>query len=181
MESIARLELQVSPGNELPDQTRREIVDLCTLAFEEDLESLLASFKGSVHVLGRLEPTLVTHALWVTRWLQAGTGMLMRTAYVEAVATDPSFRGRGYATSVMHRIAEEIEDYDLGGLAPFSVSYYARMGWERWRGPLFIRTEDGLLPTPDEENVMILRLPNTPHLDLDVPLSAEWRKGELWY
>jgi hypothetical protein len=28
--------------------------------------------------------------------------------------------------------------------------------------------------------VMILRLPCTPPLDLDAPLSAEWREGELW-
>ena len=37
-----------------------------------------------------------------------------------------------------------------------------------------------LQPTPDE-TVMILRLPRTPpDLDLDAPLSAEWRRGELW-
>jgi hypothetical protein len=35
-------------------------------------------------------------------------------------------------------------------------------------------------PTPDE-TVMILRLRATPaDLDLHAPLSAEWRRGELW-
>jgi aminoglycoside 2'-N-acetyltransferase I len=80
----------------------------------------------------------------------------------------------------MKRLAQEIRAYDLGGLSPFSVAYYARLGWELWRGPLFIRTDDGLLPTLEAEDVMILRLPNTPDLDLDAPLSAEWREGELW-
>jgi hypothetical protein len=28
--------------------------------------------------------------------------------------------------------------------------------------------------------VMILRLPRTPPLDLDAPLSIEWREGDLW-
>lgn len=55
----------------------------------------------------------------------------------------------------------------------------ARLGWETWRGPLFIRTADGLLPTPDED-VMIRRLPRTPALDVTQSLSAEWRQGELW-
>jgi len=53
------------------------------------------------------------------------------------------------------------------------------MGWQSWRGPLAIRTEAGLLATPGEA-VMILRLPHTPPLALDGPLSAEWRIGELW-
>jgi aminoglycoside 2'-N-acetyltransferase I len=57
------------------------------------------------------------------------------------------------------------------------VNYGSR---ELWRGPLFIRTGARLDPTP-EESVMILRLERTPaDLDLDEPLSAEWRTAELW-
>jgi aminoglycoside 2'-N-acetyltransferase I len=175
-----RLQLEVVSNDLLSPQTRSEVVALCTRAFEENYSPLLAPLHGAVHVLGRLGPKLVTHALWVTRWLQAGTKPIMRTAYVEAVATEQAYRRRGFATAVMKRLAQEIRAYDLGGLSPFSVAYYARLGWELWRGPLFIRTDDGLLPTLEAEDVMILRLPNTPDLDLDAPLSAEWREGELW-
>ena len=110
----------------------------------------------------------------------------MRTAYVEGVATEEAYRNRGFATAIMKRVAKEIQDFDLAGLSPFSVTYYERLGWELWRGPLFIRTDDGLLPSPEDEEVMILRLPSDvirphiPDLDLDAPLSAEWREGELW-
>jgi hypothetical protein len=72
------------------------------------------------------------------------------------------------------------QGFDLGGLSPFSVDYYARLGWERWRGPLAIRSETGLQPSPSDECAMILRLPKTPALNLDAQLSAEWRRGELW-
>ena len=123
---------------------------------------------------------LVSHALWLTRWLQADEGPLLRTAYVEAVATEKAFRGLGYASAIMKRVEEEIQGYDLGALSPFSVAYYERLGWELWRGPLYIRTEKGLVPTPSDEHVMILRLPKTPALDVNVSLSAEWREGELW-
>ena len=45
--------------------------------------------------------------------------------------------------------------------------------------PLVIRTDKGLLPTP-KDRVMVLRLPRTPKLDVEAPLTAEWREGELW-
>jgi aminoglycoside 2'-N-acetyltransferase I len=176
----SRLQLEVISGDLLPPQIRSEVTALCTRAFEEDFYSLMATFHGAVHVLGRLGPKLVTHALWVTRWLQVGTNPVLRTAYIEAVATEKAYRNRGFATAVMKRVANEIRDFDLGGLSPFSVAFYERLGWERWRGPLFIRTDAGLVPSPADEEVMVLRLPQTPLLDLGAPLSAEWREGELW-
>jgi len=94
--------------------------------------------------------------------------------------TEEAYRDRGFATAMMRRLASEIRDFDLAALSPFSVAYYERLGWELWRGPLWIRTEDGPLPSPADEAVMILRLPHTPILDLRQPLSAEWREGELW-
>jgi aminoglycoside 2'-N-acetyltransferase I len=122
---------------------------------------------------------LISHALWITRRLQINAGPILRTAYVEAVATDEKFRGRGFATAIMQRLAEEIQDYEIGGLSPADTTLYARLGWEFWQGPLFTRAKDGLVPNPGEA-VMILRLPNTPDIDLYAPLSIEWQKGEVW-
>ncbi len=107
-------------------------------------------------------------------------GSQLRPQHFEAVATDKTFRRRGFAQAVMERVVEEIQDFDLGGLSPFSVDYYQRLGWELWRGPLFIRTERSLEPSPEYEEVMIYRFPKTPKLDLSAPLSAEWREGQLW-
>jgi len=104
----------------------------------------------------------------------------MHTAYIEMVATEKTYRSRGFVTAIMKCVADEIQDFDLGALSPFSVAYYERLGWELWRGPLFIRTDSGLIRTPRDGDVMILRLPRTPNLDVNAPLSAEWREGELW-
>jgi aminoglycoside 2'-N-acetyltransferase I len=95
------------------------------------------------------------------------------------VATEPEFQRRSFATRVMQQLASAITDFEIGALCPAEPELYAKLGWAYWRGPLFIRTENGLLPTP-EEKVMILRLPKTPELNLNLPLSAEWRDGELW-
>lgn len=80
----------------------------------------------------------------------------------------------------MHEISKHLTDYELGALSPSEADFYERLGWERWRGPLAIRTEKDLELTPEEEEVMILRLPHTPTLDLHARLTAEWRSGELW-
>lgn len=81
---------------------------------------------------------------------------------------------------MMKRLVEEIEDFDFAALSPFSVAYYARLGWELWCGPPCIQAEEGMVRTPRDGDVMIFRLSKTPDLDLNAPLSAEWREGELW-
>lgn len=174
------LRIKVVQGKFLSDLERRNIIALCTRAYGEDMEPTFSTFSDPTHVLGFYNGSLVSHALWITRLLQAGNLPPLRTAYVEAVATDPAWRNRGFATAIMRRIAAEVQDFDLAALSPFDMSYYSRLGWEKWQGPLFIRTQNGLEPSPEDEIVMILRLSKTPPLDLTQPLSAEWRKGELW-
>jgi GNAT superfamily N-acetyltransferase len=117
--------------------------------------------------------------MWITRWLQPQGQRPLKTAYVELVATHPSYRKRGYATAIMERLATEIADQELGGLSPASHRLYERLGWRVWRGPLFARTDSGTLATPGER-VMVLPLPRSPLLDLQAALSIEWRPGEVW-
>lgn len=174
-----QLSLDVIKGTDLSEQERYEVVALCSRAFETDYKVFLPTFIDATHILARRQGVLVSHALWITRWLQPGGFPPLHTAYVEGVATEKALRGYGYATAVMQGLAQEIRDFALGGLSPAEQELYLRLGWELWRGPLFIRTAGELIPTPDEV-VMILRLPKTPGLDLDAALSAEWREGELW-
>ena len=141
------------------------------------------------HVLARIDNRLVGHAMAVTRWLRAGDGPLLRTAYVELVATAQGFRNRGIGARVMRKVAEVAvnESYELAALCPADTDLYLYLGWERWQGQLYIRVsqerskEDRTLIATPEERIMILKLPRTPFLDLTLPLSAEWRHvGELW-
>jgi aminoglycoside 2'-N-acetyltransferase I len=173
------LKLEVIRDIHLTDEQRSAIHALCNRAYEEDLTSLFNTFTDTTYVLGYVGQSIVSHAMWVTRWLQPGNGPYLRTAYVEMVATDPYFQRRGFATSLMKRLVAEISEFELGGLYPAEPELYAKLGWVFWRGPLFIRKSGKFIPTPDEK-VMILRLPKTPTLDLSLPLSAEWREGEVW-
>jgi aminoglycoside 2'-N-acetyltransferase I len=171
--------ISIIASHDLSGVDRAAVIALCSRAFEMDFASLFNTFNEPMHMLARLDGVLVSHALWVTRWLQAGNGPLLRTAFVEAVATDPVNQKRGFATQVMQTLQAAIVEYDLAGLSTGIPAFYSRLGWQSWRGPLFVRTEVGLLETPND-SVMVLSLPHTPPLDLDGPLSAEWRVGELW-
>jgi aminoglycoside 2'-N-acetyltransferase I len=172
--------IEIVTSRSISQSTLLEICELCTEAYEEDFSGAFDALGPGVHVIGRSEGRVVSHAMWVDRALQPGRHAPLRTAYVEAVATKRQCQGRGFASQVLTRVAQEIGSYELGALSPSDDRFYARLGWELWRGPLFIRTDVGLDTTPDE-SVMILRLANTPgDLDLNDPLSAEWRPGELW-
>lgn len=177
----ARFAIQVVAHQALSMQQHDAVLQLCSTVYKEPLAPFEPWAEAAGHVLGYLDGELVSHAMWVDRWLQPAGLPRLCTAYVEAVATLQPYQQRGFGTAVMQRLQAEINDYDLGGLSenPDFRSWYQRLGWESWQGPLLIRSEQGLSPTPDE-HCMILRLPRTPLLDLAATLSAEWRTGELW-
>jgi aminoglycoside 2'-N-acetyltransferase I len=173
--------IEIIAATQLPPDGEAAILALAQRAYGKDLEPLYRTFHAPTHGIGYLDNSMVSHALWVTRWLQPGTLPPLRTAYVEFVATDPAYQGQGYATAVLRQLAQAIADadFDLGGLCPSDPHFYTRLGWILWGGPLSIRGPEGLIPTPNEW-VMVLPLPKTPPLDLQAPLSAEWREGERW-
>jgi hypothetical protein len=59
-------------------------------------------------------------------------------------------------------------------------AFYARLGWELWRGVLGDRSEQGVVPTPTQQGIMILRLARTPVLNLDAALTIEYQGGRIW-
>ena len=178
------IQLDVAGASALGREARHEIITLCEAAYQESFSHLFEQLPGSVHVLARGEDgTLLSHAEFVPRWLQTA-GHEMRTAYVEAVATAPGRQRQGLATAVLQRLGEVVTAdpaWQLAALSPSDAAFYERRGWELWRGPLAIRRDGHLEPSPDEEQVMIQRLPRTPAtLDTMALLTAEWREGEPW-
>lgn len=175
---MTELQIGLAERRGLPEELETAIVALCTRAYEEPFAEYLAPFDDGTHLLGWLDGHLVSHLLLAPRTLHHG-GRALRTAYVEAVATEPAMQGRGFASALLREAADLMAEYDLGVLSPSDHAFYERLGWERWRGPLMLRTATGDEPTPDEE-VMYLRLPRTPAIDPDGALACEWRPGELW-
>lgn len=163
----------------LPVETRAALLAVCEAAYREPMARYLDDIGPGDHLLGMRDGEVVSHLMWVTRRLQPAGMPPLRTAYVELVATAPEAQRQGYATQLLQTFPGFAGDHRLAALSPATEGLYARLGWRFWRGPLSIRTGAGLVPTPDEQ-IMILRLPRTPPLDDTVPLSAEWRPGEVW-
>ena len=80
----------------------------------------------------------------------------------------------------MQQIALVINDYEIAGLETDKFGFYESVGWERWHGSLAGRGAEGLIPTPDQHGVMILRLPKTPTLKLDGLLTIEDQGVRIW-
>lgn len=166
---------------ELSEAERATIVSLCTDAHQVDFGPLFSFLPPyGLHVLAYDEQRLGGHAVVTTRWLQPATLPRLKTAYVDAVATHPLYQGQGIGSAVMRHLVSVIsDDYEIACLETERVSFYARLGWQEWRGPLAGRRETEIIPTPDQEGIMILRLPRTPPLDLDSPLTIE-HDGRIW-
>ena len=179
---MTKLFLRTVHTCDLTDSEKDEIAALCTAAFGDDCSLLFTKyiFEG-LHSLGTMGDRLVSHAVVTTRWLQPENQPLLRTAYVDAVATLPAFQNQGYGGAVMRYLAEAITDFDVACLQTERVSFYAQNGWKEWTGPLAGRARTGeLIPTPGQKGVMVLALPRTPALDFNSLLSIEDQVERIW-
>ena len=176
-------EVRFFKTEELAADTRDAIINLCVLAHQEDDFKNLFSYvpSGGLHFLAFQGEQLVSHALVTTRWLQPEGQPLLKTAYIDAVATLPAHQGQGYGSALMRHLASTIDgEYVIACLETERIEFYKRLGWELWRGSLAGRSEQGLIPTPEQNGIMILRLSQTPSLNLDSILTIECQDERIW-
>jgi len=130
---------------ELNAETRASIIHVCRTAHQEDDFTHLFSYipSGGIHVLAYREHEVVSHAVATTRWLQPEGLPLLRTAYIDAVATLPAYQNQGIGSTLMRHLATVLSDFEMACLQTERVSFYARVGWEVWRGPLDPRSKGG--------------------------------------
>src|SRR2546426_4735939 len=178
------LTLAVIATAKLDRATREAIVALCNSAFahrlDHDFTNLFGLVTDSMHILGFENNSLVAHACWAERRLQAEGLPPLRTAYVDAVAAEPALQRCGIGSMVMERFAREAAAYQLQALSSEEAAgVYERLGWERWRGPTAARTQQRPRATPNDV-ILVRRTPITPALDLTSLLMADDRGGQPW-
>ena len=98
------------------------------------------------------------------------------------MATLPEHQGRGHASAVVEELDRIVlAGYELGGLSTGRRTFYERLGWRLWRGPLAVRTALGDVPTLFEGGaVLVLPTPRIPEPDLDATLVCDERSGDDW-
>ena len=144
---------------------------------EEDWQNAL----GGWHVVVVEHDRVVAHASVVPRTIEVGD-RAFRTGYVESVATAPDRERLGLGSRAMTVITDIVRDeFELGALSTGRHDFYARLGWERWQGPTYVR--DGANRTrteEDDDGLMVLRFGAQEHLDLTAPITCESRPGDDW-
>lgn len=175
--------LRVRPTSDLDAPTRSAIRRLLDAAFGGDFtDDDWAHALGGTHAIVEANGAVVAHGSLVARDLDVGH-VRVRAGYVEAVAVIPALQGRGLGTQVMRGLGEVVaRDFTLGALSTGEWHFYERLGWERWRGPTWVRHPDGRLErTPDDDDsLMILRTPTSPTVDFSAPLTCDARPGDAW-
>lgn len=177
-----QFDIRIRRTRQLDATTRVAIVELCTEAHGADFSRLFFYLPSDgLHLIAYRHDQIVSHAVVTTRWVQPERLPILRTAYVDAVATLPAYQRRGYGSAIMSELTTQLTEYDLACLETDQPAFYERLGWQRWRGPRAGRAPDGTLtPTPDQQHIMILRLSNTPPLALDRLLTIETQTGRIW-
>ena len=177
-----RMHLERFTSTEASAARLAEIRALLLAAFgpdfsDEDWEHAL----GGWHVVVAEGGAVRSHAAVVPRRLEVD-GRFLRAGYVEAVATHPARRREGLASSAMAELSRVLAGaFELGALSTSAHEFYRRLGWERWRGPTYVRDGARLVRSPDEDDgIMVLRFGATQDLDLTGPIICEARRGDAW-
>ena len=173
--------LRIAPTGELSAAELAALKRLSESAFGHPFNEDWDHALGGVHFFVEDDDGPVSHASVVERQIEIA-GRRLRTGYVEAVGTRPDRRRRGLAGRVMRAASEYIiGGFELGALSTGENGFYEQLGWETWRGPTYVRTDEGVERTDEEDGtIMILRAASTPTIDLAGPISCEWRPGDVW-
>ena len=144
---------------------------------EEDWRHTL----GGWHVVVIEEGAVLSHAAAVPRTLEVA-GRPLRSGYVEGVATAPGRHGEGLGSFAIWQLDRLLRrEFEIGALSTGRHNFYERLGWERWRGPTYVRRGPELIRTEDEDDaLMVLRFGPSLALDLTEPISCEARTGDDW-
>ena len=173
--------------DEVPSRQLSEIRRLLDAAFLDDPDGGFTDDDwshtiGGLHVVVLEDDLVVAHASVVPRVIEVAD-VAFRTGYVEGVATLPGRRGEGFGTLAMRRVNERIRAADeLGVLGTGAYRFYERLGWDRWRGPSFVRRADGSVArtAEDDDGLMVLRTGPSAGIDLKSSITCQDRPGDCW-
>ncbi len=173
--------LEVVPAGDAGPAFLGELRTLLWAEFDDFVETDWEHGLGGTHFAVRAEGRLVAHAAVVPRLLYVGDRVL-RTGYVENVATAASAQGSGLATIAMSAANTLIEErYELGALVTGSHGFYRRLGWESWAGPTFVVEGTEWVRSPEEDDaLMVLRFGASADVDLQAGIACEPRPGDDW-
>jgi aminoglycoside 2'-N-acetyltransferase I len=137
--------------------------------------------QGGWRVLVRTASTVLAHAAVVPRRIELD-GRDLRAGYLEGVAVRPSRQASGLGTAVVRAATDYVRrEYQVGVLSTGEPGFYERLGWERWRGPSWVRDGPSLRRTPDEDDgLLVLRVGPSLRVPAGTSIVCDGRAGDDW-
>ncbi|RJQ71579.1 GNAT family N-acetyltransferase [Pseudonocardiaceae bacterium YIM PH 21723] len=159
-----------------------KIREFLTLAYDGEFSDTdWANSLGGVHALIWADDELIAHGSVVQRRMLVAD-RLLRTGYIEAIATHPEHRRNGYGNAIMDGLELVLRGaYELGALSTGgdAVRLYTERGWQLWEGPTSVFGRSGVELTPDEDGGIYV-LPVTGPVNLSGPITCDFRDGDVW-
>uniref|UniRef100_UPI003009A052 GNAT family N-acetyltransferase n=1 Tax=Acinetobacter sp. 161(2023) TaxID=3098768 RepID=UPI003009A052 len=180
------MQFKIIAAQDLNEQQRQQIADLCFSAFDEDPWSQYTFMQKAVHIVGISDDQIVSHALWTDRTFTINGSLNVKTAYVEYVTTDYTMRGKGLASQLLRHLVDVLTnlEYGLAALQPEDEAFYRKLGWTSWWGDLYIKQDTSTYVTNDYEIMLYplsVHMKNLlSHRSEENTICAEWREGEVW-
>jgi len=180
------MQFKIIAAQDLNKQQRQQIAELCFSAFDEDPWSQYTFMQSAVHIVGILDDSIVSHALWTDRVFTINGSFNVKTAYIEYVTTHYKMRGKGFASQLLRHLVDTLTslEYGLAALQPEDEAFYKKLGWISWWGDLYIKQDTSTYLTDDYE-IMLYPLTTKltdrlSHRSEENTICAEWREGEVW-
>lgn len=130
-----RFTIEVAAGRQLSERDRSGLISLCTRAFADDFSNLFARRPNARHVVIRIDNRIVGHGCWEPLPVSISS-VTSISAWISAVAVEPTLRRSGIGTGIMSAIESDCERMQLGLLSAAEPAFYVRLGWRRWMGPV---------------------------------------------
>jgi aminoglycoside 2'-N-acetyltransferase I len=187
---------------ELSEKERKDIIDIGSKAHNNDISDLWnyiidgdkQSKFTSISIMVYNNKCLVSHAIIGERIIfyddnknlnnNFSNFMKLRSAYVDAVFTNPIFQNKGYAKILMKKVVEVMYEYnfDLGALETYYIKLYEYVGFEKWNGSLYgIDFSNKIIETPEANgHVMIYKFNKSNFLDINNNLLILKQSSRIW-
>ena len=173
------------------DTTREETLGLLSRAFaRSDDPAAIADrrrhfvemiardpwFRGAVQWVGRVEGRMAA-SLHVFRRRVFCRGRALRVGSIGAVACDPEFQGRGFASRILEHVRGWLreEGFDLSFIHG-AVGFYSRVGWVAFPGSR-LRIDFGETARPPE-SIQVEEVSDSSGLDTVIALDSDHEDGD---
>ena len=175
------LSIDTCRTSSMSPELRSEVLDMCNVAFGQPVDAFFRILPpDGLHLLGREDGKLVAHLVITDRCFRPEGGPNLRTAFIDAVATLPDFRRRGFAGALLKRAVELCgARFDLLALFMTSPELYTRYGFVKWHGRLSNEKESGVgVEVSPGQGSLMVRVTNMSVLpDFSKPMTSNWRQA----